>query len=119
MIRRPPRSTLFPYTTLFRSEEEREAMRAEIEALRQEIYEQRHSEEDEEEKQLALMEKSYQMAAKYLPQNSNLPSNAFTPAQERSIAEPQTASTEHEPMMEVLTERKQRSEERRVGKECR
>lgn len=88
-------------------EEEREAMRAEIEALRQEIYEQRHSEEDEEEKQLALMEKSYQMAAKYLPQNSNLPSNAFTPAQERSIAEPQTASTEQEPMMEVLTERKQ------------
>lgn len=88
-------------------EEEREAMRAEIEALRQEIYEQRHSEEDEEEKQLALMEKSYQMAAKYLPQNSNLPSNAFTPAQERSIAEPQTASTEQEPMLEVLTERKQ------------
>lgn len=88
-------------------EEEREAMRAEIEALRQEIYEQRHSEEDEEEKQLALMEKSYQMAAKYLPQNSNLPSNAFTPAQERSIAEPQMASTEQDPMMEVLTERKQ------------
>src|SRR3712207_8816291 len=25
MIRRPPRSTLFPYTTLFRSSEEREA----------------------------------------------------------------------------------------------
>src|SRR3712207_7643959 len=25
MIRRPPRSTLFPYTTLFRSEEERDA----------------------------------------------------------------------------------------------
>src|SRR5438876_5440392 len=28
MIRRPPRSTLFPYTTLFRSEERREAKRA-------------------------------------------------------------------------------------------
>src|SRR3989449_3908191 len=27
MIRRPPRSTLFPYTTLFRSLEEREARR--------------------------------------------------------------------------------------------
>src|SRR3989442_9576006 len=27
MIRRPPRSTLFPYTTLFRSADEREALR--------------------------------------------------------------------------------------------
>src|SRR3989449_5146070 len=33
MIRRPPRSTLFPYTTLFRSEVER-AVRAGIERLR-------------------------------------------------------------------------------------
>lgn len=87
-------------------EEEREALWAEIEDLRRELRE-KDSEKDDEEKQLALMEKSYQMAAKYLPQNSNLPSNAFTPAQERSIAEPQTASTEQEPMMEVLTERKQ------------
>src|SRR5256885_12467700 len=29
MIRRPPRSTLFPYTTLFRSQHERAAARAE------------------------------------------------------------------------------------------
>src|SRR2546422_6573166 len=29
MIRRPPRSTLFPYTTLFRSEKVLEALRAE------------------------------------------------------------------------------------------
>src|SRR5438552_13327898 len=28
MIRRPPRSTLFPYTTLFRSAERRQTMRA-------------------------------------------------------------------------------------------
>src|SRR5260370_17428490 len=28
MIRRPPRSTLFPYTTLFRSSEDRGALRA-------------------------------------------------------------------------------------------
>src|SRR2546430_12322952 len=31
MIRRPPRSTLFPYTTLFRSLEERAEPRAEVE----------------------------------------------------------------------------------------
>src|SRR5256885_12097063 len=30
MIRRPPRSTLFPYTTLFRSRDAREALRPEV-----------------------------------------------------------------------------------------
>src|SRR3712207_7393176 len=33
MIRRPPRSTLFPYTTLFRSEAWRAAMRPETKVL--------------------------------------------------------------------------------------
>src|SRR3712207_7207413 len=43
MIRRPPRSTLFPYTTLFRSEREIEALEAEgrdsarLDALRGEL----------------------------------------------------------------------------------
>src|SRR5256885_12906998 len=32
MIRRPPRSTLFPYTTLFRSPEESERLRRELAA---------------------------------------------------------------------------------------
>src|SRR2546425_6421423 len=35
MIRRPPRSTLFPYTTLFRSEPGRDAWRREAAAVRQ------------------------------------------------------------------------------------
>src|SRR2546430_9940838 len=39
MIRRPPRSTLFPYTTLFRSERQRQnreaARQAQLEAARQ------------------------------------------------------------------------------------
>src|SRR2546425_6980192 len=34
MIRRPPRSTLFPYTTLFRSEELRAVLRTSAQALR-------------------------------------------------------------------------------------
>src|SRR3712207_7405283 len=34
MIRRPPRSTLFPYTTLFRSDVERVAEQAHVAALR-------------------------------------------------------------------------------------
>src|SRR2546430_7205305 len=35
MIRRPPRSTLFPYTTLFRSVEKRERSRHRISRIRQ------------------------------------------------------------------------------------
>src|SRR5688572_30940063 len=35
MIRRPPRSTLFPYTTLFRSRRDRSAHRRHARALRQ------------------------------------------------------------------------------------
>lgn len=90
-------------------EEEREALWAEIEDLRRELRE-KDSEKDDEEKQLALMEKSYQMAAKYLPQTSATPSplsNAFAEAKERSIVEPQTINKTAEPVTEVLTERKQ------------
>lgn len=93
-------------------EEEREAMRQEIDNLKKELSEQSHKEEDEERKQLALMEKSYQMAAKYLPTattSGTLP-NAFTPAQERPTTEEkaETASlASSAPSMEVLSERKQ------------
>src|SRR5437899_8142481 len=37
MLRRPPRSTLFPYTTLFRSQQELRQLLAESERLRQEL----------------------------------------------------------------------------------
>src|SRR5690348_17787971 len=33
MLRRPPRSTLFPYTTLFRSQGERQVARADVDAV--------------------------------------------------------------------------------------
>src|SRR3712207_7343535 len=36
MIRRPPRSTLFPYTTLFRSNRRREPQEEQVERLRAE-----------------------------------------------------------------------------------
>lgn len=89
-------------------EEERQALRAEIEDLRRELREKDNEEDDEEEKQLALMEKSYQMAAKYLPQNSNIPPNAFVSAKERpSVEEKKTETgTDQELKMEVLTEKK-------------
>ncbi|MGI6073436.1 MAG: conjugative transposon protein TraM [Fermentimonas sp.] len=94
-------------------EQEREAMRQEIDNLKKELSEQSYKEEDEERKQLALMEKSYQMAAKYLPTSttSGMPANAFTPALEERPAKENNATTaaltSSEPSMEVLSERKQ------------
>src|SRR2546427_8435860 len=38
MIRRPPRSTLFPYTTLFRSQERLAAVSARLAALKLEVW---------------------------------------------------------------------------------
>src|SRR2546427_9635278 len=38
MIRRPPRSTLFPYTTLFRSYDEKRPSREKVETIAKEIY---------------------------------------------------------------------------------
>ncbi len=90
-------------------EEEREALRAEIDDLREELRKKDSEAEDEEEKQLRLMERSYQMASKYLPKGTNLPANAFAEAIERPIAEPQSksnATTAGEPMLEALTEQK-------------
>ena len=93
-------------------EEERETLRQEIDNLKKELSEQSYKEEDEERKQLALMEKSYQMAAKYLPTatTSGMPPNVFTPAQERPTTEDKsgTASLASSALsMEVLAERKQ------------
>ncbi|EOA11656.1 MULTISPECIES: conjugative transposon protein TraM [Bacteroidales] len=93
-------------------EEEREAMRQEIDKLKKELSEQSYKEEDEERKQLALMEKSYQMAAKYLPTTttSGMPPNAFTTAQERPTTEDKSGTASpasSAPSMEVLAERKQ------------
>lgn len=85
-------------------EGEREALRSEIDRLKKDLAEQSHREEDEERKQLALMEKSYQLAAKYLPatgtkgsfQNA---SDGESPATQETVPQ--------EPLMEVLTERRQ------------
>ena len=48
-------------------EQEREALRSEIDNLKKELSQKDSKEDNEEKRQLALMEKSYQMAAKYLP----------------------------------------------------
>lgn len=86
--------------------EEREALRAENEDLREALRKKESEEDDEEEKQLRLMERSYQMASKYLPKGGELPAKAFLRAEERPIVEPDAESALQEPRMEVLAEPK-------------
>ena len=57
--------------------EERDALRAENEDLREALRKKESEEDDEEEKQLRLMERSYQMASKYLLKGGELPAKAF------------------------------------------
>lgn len=86
--------------------EERDALRAENEDLREALRKKESEEDDEEEKQLRLMERSYQMASKYLPKGGELPAKAFLRAEERTIVEPDAESALQEPRMEVLAEPK-------------
>ena len=86
--------------------EEREALRAENEDLREALRKKESEADDEEEKQLRLMERSYQMASKYLPKGGELPAKAFLRAEERTIVEPEAESALQEPRMEVLAEPK-------------
>lgn len=98
-------------------EEEREAMRQEIDNLKKELSQQSYKEEDEEKRQLALMEKSYQMAAKYLPGTSTsaMPPSLNGAFAERGERDDSSAGNEEQkvkvstnaPTMEVLAERKQ------------
>lgn len=94
-------------------EHERESMLAEINELKSQL-EEREEEDSEEEKQLALMEKSYQMAAKYLPgtdpqglEAKGLPQNAFVKAGASSKGTTPHQTVSQLPAMEVLPESKQ------------
>ena len=101
------------------SEKEREELRSQVAELKNELAKKNDKEENEEERQLALMEKSYQMAAKYLPKSTpNNPTalnNAFAQAQERTIVAPERTivapssdkQSEGAKAVEVLPERKQ------------
>lgn len=94
------------------SEKEREELRSQVAELKNELAKKNDKQENEEERQLALMEKSYQMAAKYLPKSTpNNPTelnNAFAQAQERTIVAPSSdKQSEGTKAVEVLPERKQ------------
>ena len=96
-------------------EQEREALRSEIDNLKKELSSKDSREDDEEKRQLALMEKSYQMAAKYLPKTSSAPpllENAFMndKGNKPTITDIGTEKGQMQanaPVMEVLAERKQ------------
>lgn len=97
-------------------EEEREALRSEIDNLKKELSSKSSREDDEEKRQLALMEKSYQMAAKYLPKASSTPlslggsfvgsTGNATSSTDTELTKGQVAQT-NTPVMEVLAERRQ------------
>ncbi len=67
-----------------------EAMQRQIDELQAQLDERNleDSEKDEIQKQLQLMEKSYEMAAKYLPQSSETKVNPFEAAVERNMDDP-------------------------------
>ena len=93
------------------SEKEREELRSQVTELKNELAKKDDKEQNEEERQLALMEKSYQMAAKYLPKttpnNPTALNKAFAQAQERTIVAPSSdKQSEGTKAVEVLPERK-------------
>ena len=98
-------------------EQEREALRSEIDNLKKELSAKDSREDNEEKRQLALMEKSYQMAAKYLPKASAVPpslGNDFTGGKGQTATNKGqgmgsniSGDSADLPAMEILVERKQ------------
>ncbi|MBF1417948.1 conjugative transposon protein TraM [Prevotella histicola] len=98
-------------------EQEREALRSEIDNLKKELSQKDTKEDNEEKRQLALMEKSYQMAAKYLPKASAVPpslGNDFTGGKGQTATNKGqgmgsniSGDSADLPAMEILVERKQ------------
>ena len=89
-------------------EEEREAMQQEIDDLRRELHELSQQDDDEDAKQLALMEKSYQMAAKYLPAAGASPAHGAMPMSEQSqVVSPSSGEVaKEEAPMEIIADHK-------------
>ena len=94
-------------------EQERETLRSEIDNLKKELSAKDSKEDNEEKRQLALMEKSYQMAAKYLPKASTPPTfnSGLTAGKENTAGGSEAAKGKtmqnEKPAMEVLPERRQ------------
>lgn len=89
-------------------EEEHLQMQQEIDELREQLKTHNaDNETSEEERQLALMEKSYQMAAKYLPTNMKMAApDEISQNKDVINKEVVSSSSNGHPAMEVLTENK-------------
>lgn len=95
------------------NEAEREALRSEIDNLKKELSSKDSKLDDEEKRQLALMEKSYQMAAKYLPgtsSGSSTMNNGFVASKGNADVNVDSSNKTEQasiPTMELLAERRQ------------
>ena len=81
---------------------EKELLREELEELKERLNRQEESRNSVNE-QLELMEKSYEMAARYLPQTATTKVNPFEAAVERRMDEPLNAHAKAEPKEPALT----------------
>src|SRR3712207_9043641 len=118
MIRRPPRSTLFPYTTLFRSDQEQEVTLGLI--TKQEtnpfwVTMKEVAEDTADDDNVDLLTATGRSDVDYESQV-----RAIRDMTERGAKGILIAPTDSEAVVPAITEarRSGRSEERRVGKEC-
>src|SRR3712207_9523257 len=122
MIRRPPRSTLFPYTTLFRSVVRFLLSSGIEEVLITSLLDKKYTLEDLKE----LYFKRWCVEVKYDELKNRLEIENFTGRTKKAIEQDFYASIYLSNMIELarqesdkIIKEKNRSEERRVGKECR
>ena len=81
---------------------EKELLMEEVEELREKLRQQEENRNDMDE-QMKLMEKSYEMAARYMPQTSSTKVNPFETAVERGMNEPFNAHAKAESKEPTLT----------------
>src|SRR5256885_13807787 len=117
MIRRPPRSTLFPYTTLFRSMGYMVELRAELGAVRAHEkdmiiqYERAEEVRKAHTQWLAAIDRVKSVAERFLKDED--------PADDAIVSGISERVDRYRQQFEHIARQLERSEERRVGKECR
>src|SRR2546425_10714960 len=119
MIRRPPRSTLFPYTTLFRSPGEVGA-RGRIEAALEELRHGVHATPQIERHEQPAEEQQHEAREPFeVPDREPALRAAAREADEMLASDVRREQARAHPEPAHVAAREERSEERRVGKECR
>src|SRR5260370_24785276 len=97
MIRRPPRSTLFPYTTLFRSKKQREIKEAKVAAEKKRKVEEKLERDAFAQQNLQRLDKSSEEHTSELQQHLNNQSRLLLKKQKaQQSKEQKEAHTRHE-----------------------